>query len=311
MGAAATSGEAAAFAAAKLNLYLHVVGRRADGYHLLDSLVAFADVGDTVRVRPARGLALSVEGPMAGGLAGDAPGDNLVARAARLLAEAVGRAPDAAVTLTKRLPVASGIGGGSADAAATLRALARLWGLAPDDPRLGEVAPRLGADVPVCLGGRAARMGGIGERVEPVAALPEAGVLLVNPGFPLSTPAVFKARTGPFSAPAGEGIFRDPPRDAAGLSRALAACRNDLAPPALALAPAIAEVLAAIGAEPGCLLARLSGSGATCFGLFADRAGAEAAAARISDRDRPGWWVRAGRLVSDGVALDGGLPRAG
>ncbi|WP_207477935.1 4-(cytidine 5'-diphospho)-2-C-methyl-D-erythritol kinase [Arenibaculum pallidiluteum] len=292
----------AAFAAAKLNLYLHVTGRRPDGYHELDSLVAFADIGDTVTVAPAAGFSLRIEGAMAAGLSGGSPADNLVARAVHALAALLDRPPDVAVRLVKRLPVASGIGGGSADAAAALRALASLWELPAEDPRPAQAAPALGADVPVCLHGRAARMTGIGERVEPVAPLPEAGVLLVNPGVPLPTPAVFRARSGPFSEPAP---LERPPATAAELGAMLADRRNDLTVPALATAPVVGEVLERLSGLPGCLLARLSGSGATCFGLFADAAAASRGQAALGAPR--GWWVRAGRLVRDARLIPSAL----
>ena len=196
-----------------------MLGRRPDGYHELDSLVAFADVADTVTVRPAESLSLTIDGPFAASLAAEPASDNLVTRAARLLAESAGRPdPAVAITLTKRLPVASGIGGGSADAAATLRALARLWGLGAGHPSLGRLAARLGADVPVCLTGRPAYFGGIGDIVDPAPSLPSCAVVLVNPGIPLSTPAVFKVRSGPFSTAArltGDAS----PADAAGFRR--------------------------------------------------------------------------------------------
>ncbi|CAK0743463.1 4-diphosphocytidyl-2-C-methyl-D-erythritol kinase [uncultured Gammaproteobacteria bacterium] len=284
-------------APAKLNLYLHVLGRRDNGYHELDSLAAFATVGDAVTVREAVAFSLVVEGPFApaltGALATEPPGGNLVARAARLLAERLGRPAAVAITLTKVLPVASGIGGGSADAAACLRALARLWGLAVNDPLLFELAPKLGADVPVCLAGRSTYFGGIGEILDPAPPLPPCHVVLVNPGLPLATPAVFKARQGPFSQP---GRLDATPRDARHLAELLAKRTNDLMPPALTLAPVIGEVLAALATTPGCLLARLSGSGATCFGLYADSETATAAAAAISVV-QPEWWVRPSSLL--------------
>jgi len=278
-------------APAKLNLHLHVVGRRPDGYHLLDSLVAFADDADVVEVRhdPA-GPALELAGPGAAALA-DEP-DNLVLRAVRALAAALGRPPTAAIRLDKRLPVAAGVGGGSADAAAVLRALARLWGLGEGHPAPAAVAPGLGADVPACLACRPCFMGGVGELLDPAPPLPPAWTVLANPGVPCPTPPVFRARTGPFSAPAR---FRDPPEDAAALARLLADRRNDLEAPALSLVPQIADVLSALTGTPGCLLARMSGSGATCFGLYADRTAAEAAASALSRT--PGWRVRAARLL--------------
>lgn len=278
-------------APAKLNLYLHVLGRRADGFHELDSLVAFAGVGDRLTVTPAPdGPHLTITGPFAGPLQAEDPQGNLVTRAARALAERCGRPATARIALEKNLPVASGIGGGSADAAACLRALARLWGLPADHPDLFAVGARLGADVPVCLAGRPAYFGGIGDRLDPAPALPETHAVLVNPGVPVPTPAVFKARNGGFSPPAR---FTQEPADAAELAALLAERRNDLTAPALTVAPVIAEVLAALTATPGCLLARLSGSGATCFGLYATAAEADAAASQV---ERSGWWVRATRL---------------
>lgn len=272
------------FAPAKLNLALHVTGQRPDGYHLLDSLVAFADVGDRVTVAPAEGLTLTVTGPEAAGLtAGE---DNLVFRAARTF----GAGRGAAITLEKSLPVASGIGGGSADAAAALRALARLWRLP-----LPEAAAvlALGADVPVCLAGRPARMGGVGEVLAPVPALPGVAVLLVNPRVEVPTPAVFRAlarKDNPAMEPLPPA-FASPGNLAAWLSRQ----RNDLEAPATLVAPVIADVLAAIAAT-GPMLTRMSGSGATCFGLFATPDSAGAAAAEVAAR-HPRWWVRAARVL--------------
>jgi 4-diphosphocytidyl-2-C-methyl-D-erythritol kinase len=282
-----------AAAPAKLNLFLHVLGRRADGYHLLDSLIAFASVHDTLIATEADDLTLDLDGPFGPALAAAGP-DNLVLRAARALAEVAGRPAGAALRLVKRLPVASGIGGGSADAAAALRALNVLWGLGLAPDALGRLALALGADVPVCLEGRAARVGGIGERIEPFGRLPEAGLLLVNPGLPLSTASVFKARQGAFSPPASlVGSISD----ARGLAEALRGTRNDLEAAARALLPAIGEVLHAIEALDGCRLARMSGSGATCFGLFDDEAAAGRAAARLAPH-RPGWWLAPARLLA-------------
>ncbi len=297
-GADGTPAAIAEAAPAKVNLYLHVVGRRADGYHLLDSLVAFASAGDRVLVEAATpgtraGTApgLTVDGPFAGDVP-DGP-DNLAWQAAQGLAAALDRPCAVAVRLTKALPVASGIGGGSADAAAVLRACARLWGLAADDPLPMAVGARLGADVPVCLLGRTSFVGGIGERLDPAPALTGCPVVLVNPRQALPTPAVFRARTGPFSEPAR---FADAPADAAALAAVLRDRRNDLAAPARTLCPAIDAVLAALEATRGCLLARLSGSGATCFGLFPASTAAVAAAESLAAA-HPGWWVRAGTLL--------------
>ena len=277
------------FAPAKLNLHLHVVGRRADGYHLLDSLVVFAAVGDRLTVCQADQLSLSVTGPFAAALADQH--DNLVLRAARLLAAEAAIRPAARLLLQKNLPVASGIGGGSADAAAALRLLCRFWRL---DPAIAaRLAATLGADVPVCLAGRPALMAGIGDRLNPAPMLPEVGIVLVNPGVELATPAVFQARVGAFSRPA---VFPDGGwPDVATLVGALRGVSNDLEAPARAMAPLVGEALRAVAAAPGCLLARMSGSGATCFGLFATPAAARAAVAAI---DRDGWWVSGGGLIA-------------
>jgi len=279
-------------APAKLNLYLHVIGQRLDGYHCLDSLVAFADIGDQLSVVPAPHLSLRIEGPFAAGLAGD-PQQNLVWRAASGLAARLHRAPDAAITLVKNLPVASGIGGGSSDAAATLKALLDLWAATPDEAALAGLAAELGADVPVCLAARTSWLGGIGERVEPAPILPEVHVVLVNPGLALSTQTVFKARRGALSQPAR--LLR-PPEDAAALAGLLAARRNDLTEAAISLAPVIGTVLARLQASEGALIARMSGSGATCFALFAASGAAAAAATRLR-AEQKGWWVAAGRLI--------------
>jgi 4-diphosphocytidyl-2-C-methyl-D-erythritol kinase len=269
------------FAPAKVNLALRVTGRRADGYHLLDSLAVFAGVGDVVSATPAEGLSLALAGPGAGAL--QAEPDNLVLRAARALAAEAGIAPAAAITLEKHLPVASGIGGGSADAAAALRVLDALWGTRLGPARLRGIAAALGADVPVCVESRSMRMRGVGEVLDAVPPLPPFGLLLANPRLALATPAVFKARAPGFSA---EAAYPDRWPDAAALADWLRPLGNDLEAAAITLCPPIAGVLAAIAAQPGCLLARMSGSGATCFGLFATPVEAEAAAAALPD----GWW---------------------
>jgi 4-diphosphocytidyl-2-C-methyl-D-erythritol kinase len=279
-------------APAKLNLYLHVLGRRDDGYHLLDSLVAFADIADVVTAGTADALSLEVTGPFAGALQADAA-ENLVWRAATALAARARIEAKAALTLEKNLPVASGIGGGSSDAAAALKALGELWRLDLGERKFQGLAQSLGADVPVCLFGETAWLGGIGERVAPAPSLPPAWLVLVNPGVSLGTPAVFKTRTGAFSEPAR---FETAPADAAALADLLKARRNDLTPPAVALAPAIADVLRALEAETDALIARVSGSGATCFALFAEGGGAQAAARRLRAA-HPAWWVAAGALL--------------
>jgi 4-diphosphocytidyl-2-C-methyl-D-erythritol kinase len=282
-----------AFAPAKVNLYLQITGRRADGYHLVDSLVAFADVGDRVIAEPATDFSLEISGPGAAGLTG-ASDDNLVLRAARLFAEHHGITSRAALHLEKCLPVAAGIGGGSSDAAATLRALRRLWRVGVDDPTLQTLAARVGADVPACISGGTVWVGGVGERIERAVALPDAGILLANPRRPLPTAAVFQARRGPYSDPAR---FDPMPADAAELAQVLMRRRNDLTEAAIRLMPEIRLVLARLSALPGVLLARMSGSGATCFALFADRCAAESARNALIAVE-PGWWCAAGGFVA-------------
>lgn len=265
-------------APAKLNLALHVRARRPDGYHELETLFAFCRDGDVLSVVPADRWSLHVTGPFAAGLSGEA--DNLVTRAARAFAAQFGMGDAYRVTLDKRLPVASGIGGGSADAAAMLRALARLHGMAVDAPALSDVAATLGSDVPACLLGRPAIGRGRGEALTVVAGLGGMAALLVNPGVAVSTAAVFAGWDG-----RDRGAL--PPGDALAVARA---GRNDLEPPARTIAPVIPAVLAALagGEEP--VLSRMSGSGATCFALYDDARARDAAAARLAVA-QPGWWV--------------------
>jgi 4-diphosphocytidyl-2-C-methyl-D-erythritol kinase len=277
-------------APAKINLYLHVTGKRADGYHLLDSLAVFAGVGDGLTAAPADDLQLTIDGPFGAGLT--AAPDNLVLRAARALAAQAGHPPAAKLVLTKNLPIASGIGGGSADAAATLRVLTRLWGLAPASASLAKLALELGADVPVCLASQPAQMAGIGEILSPVPRLPAIGMVLVNPGVAVTTPAVFKTRQGGFSdAPVLPPGFAD----TAALVAFLRETQNDLETAAIALAPVIGDVLAALAACPGVQLARMSGSGATCFAICGDAAAALVVAEHYQ-RHFPDHWVWGGGL---------------
>ena len=280
-------------APAKLNLYLHVTGRRADGYHLLDSLAAFSDIGDRLSVAPAPRLTLEITGPFARDLAEDDPRKNLVWRAAEALAARLDRVPDVALTLEKNLPVASGIGGGSSDAAAALKALAAHWQASLDEQTLCAIAAELGADVPVCVVARASFFGGIGDEIVPAPPLPPAPLLLVNPGIALPTASVFRARQGAFSPPAR---FAEGPASVAELAALLKERRNDLTDAAIGIVPAIGTVLARLAAQPGALLARMSGSGATCFALFETTAAAEAAAASLK-LEQPRWWVAPGQLV--------------
>jgi 4-diphosphocytidyl-2-C-methyl-D-erythritol kinase len=283
-------------APAKVNLTLHVLGRRADGYHEIESLVAFAGVGDALSFTPGRALALIVGGPTAAA-AGDTA-DNLVLKAARALAERVEGLQLGRFALSKRLPVAAGLGGGSADAAAALRMLARSSRLAPDDPRLLQAAQATGADVPVCLDPRPRLMRGIGDILSEPLDLPKLATVLVNPGVAVPTREVFAA----LRLPAGSIAPAAPSRSAISLSAislgatnladAIANGRNDLEGPAIELQPVIADVLAVLRKLPGCRLSRMSGSGATCFGLF-DSTAAATAAARTLRIGYPEWWVRA------------------
>jgi 4-diphosphocytidyl-2-C-methyl-D-erythritol kinase len=273
-------GLVAEFAPAKVNLCLHVTGRREDGYHLLDSLVVFAGVGDRITLLPGKGLTLRLSGPEAGALAAEP--DNLVLRAARAMA-----AKGAEVRLWKGLPVASGIGGGSADAAATLRAVARLSRRPLPD---AAAVLALGADVPVCLAGRPVRMQGVGEVLTPLPALPPLWMVLANPRLAVGTPQVFAALTHRDTAPV-PGLPAAALRSASALAGWLAReTRNDLSPPAHQLLPVLSQVEAALAALPGCLLARMSGSGGTHFGLFATAETAASASRRLSAA-HPGWWV--------------------
>lgn len=278
-------------APAKVNLTLHVLGRRQDGYHELDSLVAFAGVADRLELVPGQGLSLLVTGPRAG--ATGPTDDNLVLRAARALGARVPGLEVGAFRLVKHLPAAAGIGGGSSDAAAALRLLARLNGLVSDDPALLAAASATGADVPVCLDPRARFMRGIGHSIGPALGLAPLAAVLVNPGVAVPTPDVFRRLARPLGLlDASDHPAIEPGRPSGDIIAALASARNDLEPPALALAPAIGEALSLLGSAEGCRLARMSGSGATVFGLFDDRRAATAAA-RAVRAARTAWWVRA------------------
>jgi 4-diphosphocytidyl-2-C-methyl-D-erythritol kinase len=274
-------------ARAKVNLALHVLGRRPDGYHDIDTLAVFADAADAVAVAPADRLSLSISGPFAGHAPPGAA--NLALRAAELLRRHAVHPGGAAIALRKNIPAGAGFGGGSADAAATLLALRALWGLALDDGELARLGQTLGADVPMCLAGRALRARGVGERIEPLEGWPSLALVLAWPGLHISTAAVFDRLEERENAP-----LPDPPSglSAAAASAWLAALRNDLEAPAATLAPQIAAALRLLGDSPGCRLARMSGSGSGCFGVFAAAAEAHAAAAALVEA-QPGWWVQA------------------
>jgi len=296
-----------ATAHAKINLFLHITGRRDDGYHLLDSLAVFAGAADRIRLEgPADTMSLTIDGPFGQGL--EADDQNLVLRAARALQAKAGTAFNGLtesfrLKLEKNLPVSSGIGGGSADAAATLRLLAREWNA--DQATLFPIAETLGADVPVCIAQRPARMQGIGEILAPAPVLPDAGLLLVNPGVGVSTPEVFRA----FAA--GGGITERPEAflptrwdSAEAMVADLNATTNDLQAPALSQCPVIGTVLASIASLPECLLARMSGSGATCFGIFPNPDSAKNAAQVLNEQSaRLGWWTWAGGFHHTGSSI--------
>lgn len=278
-----------AFAPAKINLTLHVTGKRADGYHLLDSLVVFADVGDVLRMSYDDRISLQVTGPKAAEVPQD--GDNLVLRAAHMF----GAPNGAAIVLEKFLPAAAGIGGGSSDAAAALRGLAHLWSFG-----LPRDVARLGADVPVCLQGRPCRMRGIGEELGDVPRVPPLWAVLVNPGVPVPTREVFAKLESAENAPMSDTLPAWPGQGA--LIEWLATQRNDLQTPATLIAPVIGDVIEALAASEGCALARMSGSGATCFGLYTTQEEARSAETALR-RAHPDWWVQRARLGLADVAI--------
>jgi 4-diphosphocytidyl-2-C-methyl-D-erythritol kinase len=282
-----------AFAPAKINLFLHVGEKRDDGFHELESLVAFAEVGDALTFERSDSLTLSLDGPFSAGL--EKGSDNLVLRAAKTLAAHAGRRAAAEIRLTKNLPVASGIGGGSADAAATLRGLARLWGLEVSSPELWAIAATLGSDVPVCIESRAVWMEGRGERITPAGALPAMAMVLVNPRVAVSTADAFRR----LSERRGTGKV-DHSTQMATRSDVLALLKtttNDLEAPARSIAPVIDDVLGELARMPDVEFHRMSGSGATCFGLFEDDNAADMAAIALS-HSHPQWWVQATRIAS-------------
>lgn len=273
------------FAPAKINLTLHVTGQRADGYHLIDSLVVFAEVGDRLRIAPGDAFSMTVGGPEANAV--PRGGDNLILQVARLFDGLQGAGFD----LIKDLPVSSGIGGGSADAAATYRGLSAIL---ESVDRAAELLA-LGADIPMCLHSVAARVGGIGEEVDPLPELPALHAVLVNPRRAVSTPSVFKALVQKSHPPMPKTLPTF--KNAQNLVAWLAEQRNDLEGPAMSLEPSIAEVKTVLASQQNCLLARMSGSGATCFGVFPDQESAERAALAMA-QTHPDWWVKAARLGS-------------
>jgi 4-diphosphocytidyl-2-C-methyl-D-erythritol kinase len=292
-------------APAKINLTLRILGRRADGFHELESLVAFAPFGDRLTFSPGGPLDLDVSGPMAEGAGPLA--DNLVLRAARALAERIEGLRLGRFTLHKELPSGAGLGGGSADAAAALRLIAKANGI--EDARVYDAARAAGADIPVCVDPRPRIMRGMGEILSAPVTLPQLGILVVHPGFALPTGPVFKAlglapgeryaAASPRQSEPGEGRWQGADRER--LLAWLASECNDLEAAAIAIAPAVADVLGLIASLPGCRLARMSGSGSACFGLFDDGEAATAAAGQVAAA-RPSWWGRAGLLGSTAEA---------
>ncbi len=277
-------------APAKINLFLHVVGKRRDGYHLLESVFAFTETGDRVFVKPASQFEFSITGPFASKLSVD--GDNLVKQAAQSLAGTANRSLDVAITLEKNLPIASGIGGGSADAAATLKLLADFWNLNWDTKRLETPALKLGADVPACLYDQPVLVRGIGDDID--SSITYKGpryILLINPLISVSTPAVFSkfAETGTYAATAGEGTYRQITDTVLGQSS------NSLEASAQMLCPEIKTVLACLHKMAGAKFVRMAGSGATCFAMFNDEASCHKALS-IVQKQRPEWWSKADKI---------------
>jgi 4-diphosphocytidyl-2-C-methyl-D-erythritol kinase len=287
-------------APAKVNLFLHVGPPEADGRHPLESLVVFADVGDTLAYAPGGTLSLTIGGAAGQGLS--AGEDNLILRAARALAQAAGVSPSGALTLRKHLPVASGIGGGSADAAAALRLLNRAWGLGQSPASLAAIGAELGSDVPACVIGAPALMSGTGETLAPAPLLPDMNAILVNPGVALATGDVYRAFDALGAAPTLTTRRFPHCGSTQAVVHALNSRRNDLERAAIGLAPGIAAVLSALRDQAGVRFARMSGSGATCFALFDTALAARTAAKRFSVT-HPSWWTVATRLI--GVAAAG------
>lgn len=285
------------FAPAKLNLYLHVTKRLSNGYHALDSLVAFADIGDTITIEPADHFQFSVTGPFSGALQesdlDSGPNStNLIVKAVRELATLTKQQPNVSITLTKNLPCGGGIGGGSSDAATTLWALSDMWGITKDSSELKNLLLSLGADVPVCFSGNTSRIKGIGDVFEPAPFLPETPIVILYPGKPCSTPNVFQRFSGDLreyiALPASFNTQDE-------LVDFLSRCDNDLQAAAGLLVPEIHNALSQLDAHDNCQLARMSGSGSCCFGIFADEIAAQTAAHEISE-ENPDWWVQSGWL---------------
>lgn len=278
-------------APAKINLFLHITGKREDGYHLLQSVMVFVDVGDDLEFSPHDTLFIDVDGPFAGDM--PPPHENLVFKAAQMLAQEYGLPMRGAIRLTKKLPVASGIAGGSSDTAAALKGLVRLWGLPDEQDRVQRIAQKLGADVPACLIGKPVWAEGIGEKMMRLPEMPPLHFVLANPMIATPTPEVFRRFRNKFSAPIQ---FLGRRKTAQEWVADMKIYRNDLTEPALEVTPEIAEVLRALQGLPGCRIARLSGSGATCFGVF-DSAEAAIVAVNMLKQQQPRWWAAPAGLL--------------
>lgn len=284
-------------APAKINLFLHVTGKRDDGYHTLDSLIVFGEIGDLLTARPGKGLSLHIDGPQSQILNADAA-ENLIIRAARAVQAHSGSVPGVEFRLTKELPVASGIGGGSSDAASAIRLLEKIWPVRYTREERDALLVDLGADVPMCYAARPALARGIGEVLTPIDMLPDMAVVLANPGIGVATGAIFKKLAG--FAPSVEGVDAADSFD--GLISMLERYGNSLEAPAIECAPVIRDVITAIADLPGCGLARMSGSGATCFGLFPTQGQASAATEQLRSQ-YPDWWVASGRVLKEPPAI--------
>ncbi len=286
------------FAPAKINLYLHVTGRLDNGYHTLDSMVAFADIGDEIRIEPATlDFAFNVQGPYANAfnpkeIDASPNSSNLVVQAAWAVARAAQKIPDVKITLTKNLPLASGLGGGSADAAAVIWGLCEWWGLSRQSAFLPSLMATLGADVPACLNCEPSRLRGIGDIIDPVPTMPEIPIVLLHPGKSCPTAQVFSRYSGEFREPGKLPETLDTLEE---ITAFLESKHNDLYGPACGVVPDIENALRAMGAQAGCRFANMSGAGATCFGLFETEKHAGDAAKILGD-ENPDWWARAGMM---------------
>ena len=275
-------------ARAKINLYLHVTGKRPDGYHLLESMIGFAEIGDGIAIEESDQFALTLEGPFAHALKGTNIKDNLIYKAAHGFAELLNMPPHMHITLTKNLPVAAGLGGGSADAAAVLRALVQYWKL-DNPPDLSSLLTALGADVPVCYHQKSGVVSGIGDVMEKPITLPALPILLINPNIPCLTTNIFKALKPPYSG--GMALSPATFETVSSLSQYLKTTRNDLRAPAEAFDPDITGMIEELEAQPLCHFAQMTGSGATCFGLFESTQDTQNAAKALQE-SHPTWWVQ-------------------